>query len=235
MRRTLAKCKSYRQTTEMLAAVGTIFKKRCGASVGMGRAVRQKSADGTAMPDPVTPDMMVQGSGLSIVVEIKAGFPSGARARQKIFEQLKKYDWRLAGWPERDVDVHDIMVVTRLQSAVEMSDYMEGVAGAKGGAFSNPLCVVEFARLVEGREEAFFVRIRSGSLANAGLYSSMRRGIEISTASIMFGFSTLWFYDSEPDPPYTISILWERIFPRIAGRVAWGLEAVPLRTTRHDS
>lgn len=118
----------------MLAALGAIFS-RYGASVDMGRAVRRVSADGTIVPGPVTPDMMAQGRGLSVVVEIKAGFPSCARARQKIFEQLKKYDCWLAGWMEKDVDRHDIAAATLPQNAVEMSNYLNSKAGSDGARF----------------------------------------------------------------------------------------------------
>ena len=229
--RILADCRLYKITTEMITALGAIFKMHYGASIGVGRKVRRESAGGQAMPDPVTPDMMVQGRGLSIVVEIKAGFPSGPHARQKIFEQLKKYDSRLVGWMERDVDRHDIMVVTRPQNAVEMSDYLGLKTSAAGGAFSSPLCVAELARL-GGDEESFFVRAVSGRLTNERLRSSMRRGIEISTAVNLLSFSALWFYDSEPDPPYTMSVLWENIFPEIASRMAaTGQKTVPLRAT----
>ncbi len=202
----------------MLAALGAIFS-RYGASVDVGRAVRRVSADGTIVPGPVTPDMMAQGRGLSVVVEIKAGFPSCARARQKIFEQLKKYDCRLVGWMEKDVDRHDIVAATLPQNAVEMSNYLNSKAGSDGGPFSNPLCVAEFARLRRD-EESFFVKAVSGCLTNPGLCSSMRRGIEISTLSALLNFSALWFYDSEPHPTYTMSILWEKIFSEaVKGRI----------------
>lgn len=231
-RRILADCKSYRLTTEMIVALSAIFKRHYGASIDTGRKVRRESsAAGQVVPGPVTPDMMVQGRGLSIVVEIKAGFPSGPHARQKIFEQLKKYDSRLVGWMERDVDRHDIMVVTRIQSAVEMSDYIESKASAAGGAFSNPLCVAELA-LLGGDEESFFVRAVSGRLTNARLRSSMRRGIEIGTASALLSFSGIWFYDSEPDLPYTMSVLWDKIFSEASGRVSTaGQKTVLLRMT----
>lgn len=233
--KTLAVCRSYRDTTEMLAVLGTIFKNHCNASICIGRVARREAGGGIAS-DPVTPDMMAQGNGMSVVVEIKAGFPFGVRPRQKIFDQLKKYDCRLAGWTESDVDRHDIMVLTRIQSAVEMSDYLESKGGVRGRAFSNPLCVTEFAKL--GRyETTFFVRIASGSLTDTELHSSMRHGIEVSAKSIVFGFSTLWFYDSEPDPPYTMSILWERIFPgEIAEARTGGSKqtATPLHTTIDD-
>lgn len=154
--RILAECRSYKDTTEMLAALGAIFS-RYGASVDVGRAVRRVSADGTIVPGPVTPDMMAQGRGLSVVVEIKAGFPSCARARQKIFEQLKKYDCWLAGWMEKDVDRHDIVAATLSQNAVETSKYLNSKAGSDGGPLSNPLCVAEFARL-QGARSRFLSR-----------------------------------------------------------------------------
>ena len=231
-RRFLAKCKSYRETTEMLAALGTIFKKRYGASIGMGRAVRRISADGAIMPDPVTPDMMVQGRGLNVVVEIKAGFPSGVHARQKIFRQLKKYDCKLVGWMEKDADVHDIMVATQAQNAAEMSRCLGLNTGAGTCLFSNPLCVAGFERPSAGKGP-YFVRVVSGNLTNAMLRSYMRNGIVIDVDSMVLDFSTLWFYDSEPDPPYTMSILWEKAFPwfldkEAAERAARG-KTTPLR------
>ena len=51
----------------MLAALCAIFSQYV-ASVDMGRAVRRVSSDGTIVPGPVTPDMMAQGRGLSVVV-----------------------------------------------------------------------------------------------------------------------------------------------------------------------
>ena len=215
--RALAECRSYKQSTLMLAALGTMFKC-CGASVDTGRAVKRISADGAVMSDPVTPDMMAQGRGLNVVVEIKAGFPSGARARQKILDQLRKYDCKLVGWMEKGADAHDIMVVTRLQNSVEMSDYLQRAA-AGGNALSNQLCVAEFAQL-GGDAESFFIRTVSGNPTNKRLRSYMRSGAEISVDSIVLDFNTFWFYDSEPHPPYTMSIICEKILPLIAAKEA---------------
>ena len=217
----LAECRSYKRSTLMLVALGTMFKY-CGASVDTGRAVKRISADGTVMPDPVTPDMMVQGRGLDVVVEIKAGFPSGAHARQKIFDQLRKYDCKLVGWMEKDVDVHDIMVVTRLQNSVEMSDYLQRAA-AGNNALSNPLCVAEFAQL-GGDAESFFIRTVSGNPTNKRLRLYMRNGAEISADSVVLDFNTFWFYDSEPHPPYTMSIICEKVLPLIAAKGAGGAD-----------
>ena len=234
VRRALADCRSYKLTTVMLVAIGSMFRNHFGASVGIGRAVRRISADGAAVPDPVTPDMMVQGRGLNVVVEIKAGFPSGARARQKILDQLKKYDCRLVGWLEKNVSEHDIMVVTRLEDAAEMSGYLQKKTSVGEDVFSNPLCVVEFAQPV-GVKRSFFVKTVSGNPTNKGLRSYMENGAEISVGSVSLAFSTLWFYDSEPIPPYTMVVIWEKIFSEIYRKMADGRayrqETVLLRTT----
>lgn len=130
---------------------------------------------------------------------------------------------------EKDVDGHDIVAATLPQNAAEMSNYLNSQAGSDGGPFSNPLCVAEFARLRRD-EESFFVKVVSGRLTNPGLRSSMRRGIDISALSAMLNFSALWFYDSEPRPPYTMSILWEKIFSEaVKGRILQ--EGAPLCIT----
>lgn len=232
--RALADCRLYKLTTVMLMAIGSMFRSHFGASVGMGRAVRRISADGAAMPDPVTPDMMAQGRGLNVVVEIKASFPSGARARQKILDQLKKYDCRLVGWPEKDVSEHDIMAVTRSEDASEMSVYLQKKTGIGKDMFSNPLCVIEFAQ-PGGGKKSFFVRTASGNPTNKELRSYMENGAEINVGSVSLAFSTLWFYDSEPMPPYTMTVIWEKIFSEVYRRKASGLahgrETVLLRMT----
>lgn len=208
----LDKIDNYKQTVGVIGALGLILTQHYQAEFRIGHRLQPSAQNRIQTEDSITPDIVVQGKNLDLVGEVKKSFPRDHERWLRDIKQIEKYDDELSNWVTKDVKNHDIMLLTHISISGSLKNFIESKIQENEVTFTRPLSIVEFVRDSE-RHTFFMLRKIWGQLTNKILDKYISTDpIEVRADDVVIELSTLWFYDSEPELPYTMSILWDKIF-----------------------
>jgi hypothetical protein len=163
----------------------------------------------------VTPDLVGQNGGFNLVGEVKKELPADKSLWLQDVKQVEKYDDQLTNWPLHDVDKHDLLLLTHHLRSTALSDYIQEQIKQKSVVFNFPISILEFVRNSE-RQTFWNLKKIWGSLSHLGLDTKLRNGIGVPGSKIVRELSSIKFYDAEPAIVYTMSLIWDHIFPEKA-------------------
>lgn len=92
-----------------------------------------------------TPDMLSQGRGIDLVIEVKRSLPGGGAGRATALGQLGRYDDDLDGW-RRSPPTHDIVPMTHMSKSAQWADFLKDALKRKKASFNRKVSVVECVR-----------------------------------------------------------------------------------------
>ena len=211
--RILDKIDNYKQTVGVIGALGLTLVRHYDAKFRIGHKLHPSSQNRIQAKDPVTPDIVAQGKNIALIGEVKKSFPQDHKRWLADIKQIEKYDDILNNWLESDVKNHDVMLLIHMSRSVSFKKFLISKIQKKQVVFTHPLSIVEFVRNSE-RNTFFALRKIWGQLTNKTLDKYLSTDpINVRADEIVVELSTHWFYDSEPEPAYTMSILWDKIFP----------------------
>jgi hypothetical protein len=203
---------NYRQTVGAILALGTILIRYYDATFRVGRKLNPSPQNRVQNHDEITPDILAQGKELNLIGEVKKSFPQEEDWWLKDLKQIEKYDDDLTNWVNDNVKTHDLMLLTHLSRSVQFKDFVEKKLQEKAVIFERPLSIVEFVRNSE-RHTFWTLRKAWGNISNNTLNKYLTESINLRADNIVSELSSVWFYDSEPEVPYTMSLIWGKIFP----------------------
>lgn len=207
---------NYKMTLGSMCALAHVLEMHYGAESWIAPAVRPSPRDNTQAADPVTPDMLSQGQDVNLVVEVKRSLPNNEGGRDAFLDQIKKYDQDLTGW-KWTPQTHDIVLMTHMSKSSQWADFLDESLKEKKISFRRKMVVVEYVRDSE-RKTYFILKRVWGKTSNAVLNKHLHNSIVLSGEEIIKKISVVRFCDSKPDVAYTLSILWDQVFPALITR-----------------
>ena len=204
---------NYKLTLSSMCALAYVLEKHYGAESQIAPVMRPSPRNGAQAADHVTPDMLSQGRGVDLVVEVKRSLPNNEGGRNAVLNQIAKYDDELTGW-KRSPQTHGIVLMTHMSKSAQWSDFFDETLKRKRATFDRKVSVVEYVRDSE-RETYFILKKVWGETGNALLDKHLHNAIVIKGEEIIKKMSIVQFCDSKPDVAYTMSILWGRVFPAL--------------------
>lgn len=207
---------NYIQTLGSMCALAHVLEEHYGAVSRIAPAMRPGPGRKTQESDPVTPDMVSQGRGIDIIIEVKRSLPSSEGGRAAVMDQITKYCGDLAGW-KRAPDSHDVMLMTHISKSTMWADFLDEELKNKGPSLGSKVSVIEYVRDSE-RETYFIVKKVWGETSNPRLNKHLRNGIVVKGEHLIKKLSDVQFCDSKPNVAYTMSILWDQILPALIAR-----------------
>lgn len=203
-----------------------------GANFTLGRRMDTSPFNKVSPKTQVTPDAVVQPcSDLGYVVEAKKSLPSSTQEWDKYIRQLLKYDDDLVGWwtNGESISEHCTVLLIEISRSVEFTDYLAQYLSANNIQFNKPFSVVMFGRADEFKHY-YILRTQMGNIQDDELRETLRKGRKINIEDIVGTYGERKFYDTEPEPEFTMSVLWLDIFHDLAKNVDYdkNLKAYPL-------
>lgn len=212
----LNKMDNYRQTVGAIVALSHTLIRYYAADVRVGHPLKPSSQNRIQNKDYVTPDIVSQGNDLNLIGEVKKSFPSDKTRWLQNIKQVEKYDDEFTNWINRDVKTHDVMLLTHYSHSNSVRTFVEEKIKNGEVKFERPLSIVEFVRNSE-RNTYWGLRKIWGTISNKILDGYITNDpILINADDIVRELSSVWFYDATPEIPYTMSIMWNEIFPEKA-------------------
>lgn len=204
---------NYKMTLGSMCALAHVLDKHYGAESRIAPAMQTRPRNKDQMPGPVTPDMLSQGRGVDLVVEVKRSLPGSKPGRIAFLDQIAKYDGDLTGW-DNIPPTHDIMLMTHMSKSSQWADFIDEAVEKQLVSFTRKISVVEYVRDSE-RETYFILKKVWGETSNPVLDSYLHKSVVVRGEDIIKNMSVARFYDSKPDVAYTMGILWDQIFPAL--------------------
>ncbi|AFU59201.1 hypothetical protein Ngar_c22710 [Candidatus Nitrososphaera gargensis Ga9.2] len=205
------KIDDYRLTVGAITAFGHVIIRYYSGTFRMGKKLQPSPANRVQAKKPVTPDVLAQGSDVKIIGEVKKGFPKDRNRWLQDLKQVEKYDDELKGWPDGDIKDHDLILFVHYPRAQALVDYTQEQIQKGTVTFNRKLAIVEYNR--DSESSTFWTLKRIwGDITNSILSERLRQVITINADEIVEELSSLWFYDSEPELPYTMSVIWDKVF-----------------------
>ncbi len=186
----------------------------------------------------VTPDAVIQRTAqLSYVVEAKKSLPSRTEEWDRYVEQLLKYDDDLSGWWTSDETIsnHSIVLLIEISRGVEFADYLRQYLSAHGIGFDNPFSIIDFTRADEFKPY-YLLRTELGEIQDKDLKETLRKGKKVVIEDVVRTYGERKFYDTEPEPEFTMSVIWLDILTDLARKAEFDktLRAYPLDIALND-
>lgn len=185
-----------------------------GASFTFGRRMETSSLNTVSPNTKVTPDAVIQlYSNLGYVVEAKKSLPNSTQEWDRYIQQLIKYDDDLVGWWTNDESIsnHCTVLLIEISRSVEFSDYLARYLSVNNLHFKKPFSVVMFGRADEFKHY-YLLRTETGDILDEELKEILRKGKKINIEDVVGTYGDRKFYDTEPEPEFTMSVLWMDIF-----------------------
>ena len=211
--RTLDSIDNYKMTLGSMCALAHVLERHYGAESHIAPTMYPSPRNKIQTTDSVTPDMMSQGRNVNLVVELKRSLPNNKSGRIDALNQIVKYDDNLTGW-KKNPRIHDIMLMTHMSKSAHWADFLAEVQVGKKATFDRNISVVEYVRDSE-RETYFILKKVWGKTSNSALDKYLRYSIVVKAEQLIKKISVAKFCDSKPDVAYTMSILWNQIFPAL--------------------
>ncbi len=185
---------------------------RDSVRVMQGRRMTPNSASHDSPQDAentVTPDLVIYvREGEGVVADAKK-FPLNTDFWHSEFEQLKKYDGDLLGWPcaAGQGVKHDIVLLTHLSHSAAVVQYYRDKPELN---YERPFVIVEFSRFRQ-RDEYFFFRRQEGQVSDSAVAAKLQTGVSVPMHVFIREYSAVKFYDADPPMPYLLQVLWDQI------------------------
>ena len=202
---------NYRSTLGSMCAFAHVGDKYYGSMSRISPVMRPSPRNKIQAIDPITPDMVVEGGGVALVVEAKRSLPGNEAGRAAALRQIMKYDDDLAGWSRRPT-THDVVVIAHISKSTQWADFLGDAVKQNKSLFDRNVSVIEYVRDSE-RDTYFVLKKVWGKTSNAELDEHLRIGIVVKGREIVKKTTLARFCDSKPDVGYTMTILWNQIFP----------------------
>lgn len=189
-----------------------------GANFTFGRRMETSLQNTISSNAKVTPDVVIQPySNLGYVVEAKKSLPNSTQEWDRYIQQLIKYDDDLIGWWTNDESIQDhcTVLLIEISRSVEFSDYLAQYLSANNSSFKKPFSIVMFSRADEYKPY-YILRTETGDILDNGLKEVLRKGKKINIEDVVGAYGEKKFYDTEPEPEFTMSVLWMDIFNETA-------------------
>jgi hypothetical protein len=201
-------------------------KMRPEVKYGIGRRFLTSASHSTPTTE-VTPDGAVQFSpARGMIAEAKPGVARAKAVWLKNLDQLKKYDDDLSGWWTADgkVTAHDIVALIPLPRAADFIDLVQGELKRGAITFTRPLSIVAFVKNTGAETTWVILQTQPaafGQISDPVLREKLRRAVPIDWQVILVHYNDPRFIDAEPPLAYTLYILWDYLFSKMAsGRQA---------------
>ena len=162
----------------------------------------------------ITPDiaLIIPDPSVALVGEAKYDFARETQGRDKIRNQLLKYDDLMASWltPPGRAGAGSVVLLVHYGRKGDVVDYFEEELRAKRFSPRANVAVVTAARVPQADtfihlEKAF------GTLEPAHIAQKMRP-LAIREEHVLSGdFSTIKFYDAEPPLAYLLQVIWDHV------------------------
>lgn len=204
---------NYKMTLGSMCALAYVLKKHYSAESRIAPTMHAASRDGTRANSPVTPDMLSQGQGVNLIVEVKRSLPNNEGGQNASLDQITKYGRDLEGW--KDIpQTHDLLLMTHMSKSSQWADFLAESLKRKKVPPGKNIAVVEYVRDSE-RETYFILKMVWGKTGNTTLNDYLHNAIVINGKEIIKMMSVAQFYDSKPNVAYTLSVLWGYVFPTL--------------------
>lgn len=128
-----------------MCAFAQALEKHCGAESRIAPAMRPSRRGRGLAGGAVTPDMLSQGRGIDLVIEVKRSLPGGGGGRAAALGQLGRYDDDPDGW-RRNPPTHDIVPMTHMSKSAQWADFLKDALKRKKASFNRKVSVVEYVR-----------------------------------------------------------------------------------------
>ncbi len=194
-----------------------------GANFTFGRRMETSPSNMISPNAKITPDAVIQPYfNLGYVVEAKKSLPNSRQEWDKYIQQLIKYDDDLIGWWTDDefVSDHCTVLLIEISRSVEFSDYLAQYLSVNGLSFKKPFSVVMFSRADEFKHY-YILRTETGDILDDDLRENLRKGKKINIENVVGTYGDRKFYDTEPEPEFTMQVLWMDIFNEMARNVVF--------------
>lgn len=174
---------------------------------------RTKSSD-----SEVTPDLaFLVRDECGVIGDVKISFASDARGRDKIREQLSKYDEVLGIWCGGNGALKrcakgSLILLTHHTRKVDAEDYFSAEAKAKRFTPTSPFAIVAGVRTSQ-REEYITLERSYGTIALPRKDEKLRKTVAIRLDHLSARFVGVRFYDAEPPLAYLLETIWDAVLP----------------------
>ena len=105
-----------------------------------------------------------------------------------------------------------MVVITHISKSTLWVDFLGDAVKQNKSLFDRNVAVIEYVRDSE-RETYFVLKKAGGKISNVELDGHLRIGIVVKGREIIKKTTLARFCDSKPDVGYTMTILWNQIFP----------------------
>ena len=202
---------NYRSTLGSMCAFAHVLEKYYGSKSRISPVMRPSHRNKIQAADPVTPDMVAEGGSVALVVEAKQSLPGSEAGRAAALRQIMKYDDDLAGWKRRPA-THGVALITHISKSTLWADFLSDAVKQNKSLFDRNVSVIEYVR--DSEYKTYFVLKKVwGKTGNPKLDKHLRNGIVVKGRDIVKKTTLARFCDSKPDVGYTMTILWNQIFP----------------------
>ena len=208
------------------------------------KSTRSRRSDAThehglLQPGGVTPDvaLILPSPSVGLIGEAKYDFSKETPGRDRIRDQLLKYDSVLDSWlTNKRADTGSTVLLVHYTRKGEVLDYFEEEVKQSRFLPKRNFSIVTAARVAQA--DTFINLERAfGTLEPASIASKMRP-LAIKEEHILSGdFATIRFYDAKPPLPLLLQVIWDHAFPSFASEsnfheTANGDRIVPKGKTR---
>jgi hypothetical protein len=151
------------------------------------------------------------------IVEAKKSLPMSKNDWDKYVRQLLKYDDDLTGWWTRDslIRSHATVLLIEISRSVEFCDYLSQYLATNQVVFDRPFSVVEFGRADEFIPY-YLLRTKLGDIEDDDIRETLRKGKKVVIEEVIRAYGQIKFYDSEPEPEFTMAVIWNDLFTEMA-------------------
>jgi hypothetical protein len=208
----LDKVDNYIQTVGAIVSLGHIFIYDFKGKYKIAPKFQTSPSNRISKSTEVTPDVAGQTDTMSLVGEVKKDFPENQEYWDDDIKQLEKYDDVLSGWPVRPTSNHDIVLLTHYNMSRRVQKYIQEQITKANLRFDRPFIILEFVRQRD-RSEYWSLAKARGNLSDKTLDAMLENPLGVAGDDIVPELSSVKFYDHEPPVVYTMSLLWDFVFP----------------------
>lgn len=177
----------------------------------------------TSAGHEVTPDMSLEVTGGRLagyraINEVKSRYPTHEPALRRLARQLQQYDDIRPGWSLPDVrhrpgpPAYDLILTVPADQAADYANNLPGYLRTCGVVITREFCIVGFGLDSSDGDERLHTKKVYGRLSIPDIDRVLAKGDALDMYGLLDELAPIKFYDSNPPIPYTMSILWSRVF-----------------------
>ncbi len=173
---------------------------------------KEKSIDTIVKAQPtvthVTPDIgILDTEETGVIGEVKQKFAQNESFWMESFQQLKKYDDDLVGWPvaSEKVKTHDIVLLVHESRSRPVKDFFLKHKETEL-KFNRPFVIIEYGRSDQA-DHFFKFRIEEGQLSNRKIHNKIYKQVQIKMSLLVATYSKIKIYDAPPHISWMLYII----------------------------